>query len=130
MVCGEIDEREAQTPMKEDDVQRLRHIKTYCEDIDSAIERFGADYQIFINDKDFFNSVSMSIMQVGELSLGFSEEFKHDTQDQMPWAAMRGMRNLFAYSYVSMNKKDIWKTAVDDIPKLLLFCHEVIEQSC
>ena len=59
----------------------ILHIKTYCEDIGKSIQRFSADYKIFSADTDFFNSVSMSIMQIGELSLGLSDEFKNSTRE-------------------------------------------------
>jgi hypothetical protein len=47
------------------DIQHLQHIKTYCEDIAETITRFGGDYDTFAHDKDYFKSVSMSMMQIG-----------------------------------------------------------------
>lgn len=110
-------------------MQRIRHIKTYCEDIAETICRFGADYEMFASDKDYFNSVSMSVMQIGELSIGLSDEFKDSTKKQMQWGAIRGMRNLFAHAYAAMDKKAVWETAVNDIPGLLSFCDRIIEQN-
>lgn len=55
--------------MKDTDLQRIQHIKTYCEDIAETIARFGNDYNIFSFDRDYVNSVSMSMMQIGELSV-------------------------------------------------------------
>jgi uncharacterized protein with HEPN domain len=113
--------------MSSSDVQRIRHIKTYCEDIAESIARFGNDFDLFVHDKDYFNSVSMSIMQIGELSAGLSEEFRDATYDQMQWGAIRGMRNLFAHAYVSMNKEVVWASAIRDIPGMLKFCDRVLE---
>jgi len=62
--------------MNSADIQRIHHIKTYCEDIAETIERFGKDYDPFTRDRDYFNSVSMSMMQIGELSASLSDEFK------------------------------------------------------
>jgi len=95
--------------MNSGDMQRIFHIKTYCEDIAETIERFGRDYAIFTSDKDYFKSISMSMMQIGELSAGLSDDFRIETQDQMQWGAMKGMRNLFAHAYASMNKEVIWE---------------------
>ena len=42
---------------------------------------------------------------------------------------MKGMRNLVAHSYGSMNRRIIWETAVMDIPVLKRFCEEQIAAS-
>lgn len=112
--------------MKDSDLQRIQHMKTYCEDISDTIERFSEDYQIFESDKDYFNSVSMSIMQIGELSAGLSDEFKNATRHQIQWGALKGMRNLFAHAYISMNKSVVWESATRDIPSVLDFCDEIL----
>lgn len=114
--------------MKDSDFQRIAHIKTYCEDIAETINRFGKSYEIFSKDKDFFNSISMSLMQIGELSVSLSDKFKDQTKTQMQWGAIRGMRNLFAHAYAAMNKDAVWETAMNDIPGLLLFCERMIEK--
>jgi uncharacterized protein with HEPN domain len=68
----------------------------------------------------------MSIMQIGELVGGLSEEFKSATRSQMPWGMMKGMRNIFAHAYITIGKIDVWETASQDIPNLLRFCDSVI----
>ncbi|GHU68067.1 hypothetical protein AGMMS49983_20190 [Clostridia bacterium] len=90
--------------MKSSDIDRIQHIRSYCEDIATTIARYGADISVFKSDKDYFNSVSMSIFQIGELSLGLSDEFKEETNEQVLWSAMRGMWNYFAHGYASMDK--------------------------
>jgi len=114
--------------MKDSDLKRLIHIKSYCEDIADAINRFGADYDTFLNDIHYANSVSMSIMQIGELSSGLSEGFKGQTINQMQWSLMKSMRNMFAHAYASMNKEVIWETATQDIPALQEFCNKIVER--
>ncbi len=113
--------------MKDSDIQRIRHMKSYCEKIAKTINRFGAERKTFASDDDYANSVSMSIMQIGELSIGLSDEFKEKTKNQMQWGMIRGMRNLFAHTYASMDKDVIWEVASNDIPGLLLFCNGIIE---
>ena len=114
--------------MKEADLRRIMQIKTYCEDIADTITRFGMNYIAFENDRDFVNSVSMSIMQIGELSVSLSDSFKEESGATIQWNALKGIRNLFAHAYVSMNKAIIWQSAVGDIPELLKFCVKIIEQ--
>jgi len=115
--------------MKDTDLQRIQHIKTYCEDIAETVVRFGNDYNIFESDKDFINSVSMNMMQIGELSVGLSDAFKDATRHQIQWGALKGMRNLFAHAYISMNKSVIWESATRDVPAVLDFCVKIIEQN-
>ena len=115
--------------MKDSDLERIMHIKTYCDDIAQSISRFGADFEIFKNDKDYYNSVSMCIMQIGELSRGLSDDFKKKTSDKIPWGLVRSMRNMFAHTYHSMEKDTIWETATRDMPNLRLFCDEIIEDN-
>lgn len=114
--------------MNNSDLQRIEHIRVYCGDVAKTIARFGEDYDTFAADTDYLNSVSMSIMQIGELSVGLSDEFKKSTGAQMQWGAIRGMRNMYAHAYAKMDKAAIWQTATIDIPGLLKFCDKVIMQ--
>lgn len=114
--------------MDSPDIQRLRHIREYCRRIAATVERYGKDYDTFLSDGDYFDSVSMKIMQIGELAGGLSDEFREKTKAQMQWGAIRGMRNFFAHTYAAMDKKVIWDVAVLDIPGLLSFCDRIIER--
>ena len=80
------------------------------------------------NDTDYFYSISMSIMQIGELSSSLSDDFKEKTRSHMPWGLIKAMRNRFAHAYSIMGKDDIWETATQDIPTLLTFCNSIIDQ--
>ena len=111
------------------DMQRIYHMKAYCEKVAATIERYGCDFETFTSDGDYYDSVSMKIMQIGELSTGLTEEFRDETQDEIQWKAIRGMRNFFAHSYRKMNKKVIWAAATDDVPALLEFCKKILGQA-
>ena len=113
--------------MDKGDINKIRHIQRYCEDIGKTIERFGNSFETFSQDMDYCNSISMNIMQIGELSVGLSEVFKSNTQEQIPWGLIKGMRNHFAHGYAAMDMSDIWETAIHDIPHLLAFCESIIK---
>lgn len=115
--------------MKAPDVQRIEHMLDYCREIAETIERFGSDYDAFLSDKDYFKSISMSIMQIGELSAGLSDGFKKSTSAQIQWPLVKAMRNMFAHTYTSMDKGIIWETAWRDIPNLLEFCKNILAQN-
>jgi uncharacterized protein with HEPN domain len=115
--------------MASPDMQRIYHIRNYCDKIAATIERYGNDFEIFSVDGDYFDSVSMKLMQIGELSVGLSDEFRAETQGEIQWQAIRGMRNFFAHSYRKMNKQTIWEAATQDVPELLAFCNRKLEQA-
>jgi len=114
--------------MDSSDIQRIRHIREYCKRIAATVERYGENYDTFLSDGDYFDSVSMKIMQIGELAGGLSDKFRAETKDQMQWGAIRGMRNFFAHTYAAMDKKIVWDVAVQDIPGLLRFCDRAIKR--
>ena len=70
--------------MQKSDYLKLEHILVHCSDIANFIERFGTEYSVFVSDRLYFNAVSMSILQVGELANGLSEEFRKETASEMP----------------------------------------------
>lgn len=113
--------------MDNKDLQYLAHIRAHCQDIVMFIERFGNDFNVFTQDRAFFNAVAMSIMQIGELSNGLSDAFQEDTKDQMPWKDIRGMRNLLAHSYGEADESIVWDTAIQNIPELLDFCNSILK---
>jgi uncharacterized protein with HEPN domain len=101
------------------DLERLLKIIRYCIKISSTIERFGNSFEVFEENYDFFQSVSMSLQQIGELASTLSNSFKDSTRERISWGMIRGMRNRFAHGYDQMNKKQIWETATKDAPILL-----------
>ena len=106
----------------------LQHIKTHCNDIAGFIERFGKDFGIFTSDKAYFNAVSMGILQIGELSGCLSEEYRAKTCGTIPWSNIKGMRNIVAHDYGSVDEGLLWETATEDIPVLLAFCSAELER--
>lgn len=106
----------------------LQHIKSHCDDIGEFIRRFGKDYDIFTSDKAYFNAVSMGILQIGELAGSLSEEYHAKTSATIPWSNIKGMRNIVAHDYGSVDEGLLWETATEDIPILLAFCNSELER--
>jgi uncharacterized protein with HEPN domain len=59
----------------------IKHIIGHIENIINAQKRFGSDFKIFVSDKDYFNSVCMGLLQIGELARHLSTEFTTVTDD-------------------------------------------------
>lgn len=109
------------------DLQRLEHIRDYCDEIQRTIGRYGKSFEIFDGDPDYQRSVSFCILQIGELGGRLSPEFREATAGRIQWGPIKSMRNLVAHSYGSMSRDIIWETAVTDIPVLRAFCAEQLE---
>ncbi|MBQ9552130.1 MAG: DUF86 domain-containing protein [Clostridia bacterium] len=109
------------------DLQRLMLIRDYCTEILQTVNRYGDSFAAFSSDPDYQKSVSFSLLQIGELSGKLSESFRKETSELIPWAAIRGMRNLVAHNYGSVSRDLVWKTILEDIPVLLSFCENQIK---
>ena len=113
--------------MKKKTADILEHIRHYCIDVQETLERFWNDKAVFEMDKDFRNSICMSLLQIGELTGHLPEDFREATKATIYWPAIKGMRNLFAHNYGAMDIDRVWETAVEDIPMLLKFCNNTTE---
>jgi uncharacterized protein with HEPN domain len=111
--------------MAKSDIEIIKKMLTHCEDITTAVDRFGG-YENFCNDRHYYLSVSMAMMQIGELSKHLKTEFRKEYEESIPWRTMVGMRNLFAHHYHVMDKSEIWDTVQTKIPTLIEFCEKVI----
>jgi uncharacterized protein with HEPN domain len=108
-------------------IQALEHILKYTDDIVSAVQRFGNDFNTFRSDRDYYNFVSMSLLQIGELSTHLSDEFRRENSG-IQWGLIKGMRNHFAHGYSEMYAEEIWDAATRDVPGLRKFCRQILEE--
>ena len=114
--------------MRTTNEQILKHIIGYCEQVEKAVNRFGENSDIFMQDEVYQNAVSMPIMQIGELTKRFTPEFRAATEQKFHWKAIAGMRDRYAHGYLEMDAVKIWATATQDIPELRQQCEELLEQ--
>ncbi len=112
--------------MRTKNIDIVRHIESYCKDIENTVNRFGKDQNVFENDVDYRNSICMSLLQIGELTGHLSEEFREATKESVYWPAIKGMRNVFAHDYGAIDYNRVWDTVNEDIPLLLEFCQKTI----
>ena len=101
----------------------IEHIENVC----NAQKRFGNEYTIFVSDKDYFNSVCMSLLQIGELARHLTTEFTAAHAD-IPWRNIIGLRNVVVHGYGQLDTETVWSTLTDDIPELYQKC-KMIESS-
>lgn len=107
--------------MNNRDINILKHMLKYCDEISNTVERFGRNLDDFKNDNDYKDSLSMKIFQIGELANHLTDEYLEETKNEMNWNAIRGMRNRFAHGYGKMDLSKIFYTAIEDIPVIKAF---------
>lgn len=59
----------------------------------------------------------MCIIQIGELANRLSDETK-ESAPNIPWRAIKGMRNLHAHDYEKVDLEIVWNTLLEDVPVL------------
>lgn len=108
------------------DINIIKRIIEYSIEIQNTVEYFGDDFDLFNKNNIYRNAISMCILQIGELSGLLSEEFKN-SYTYIPWRNIKGMRNIIAHKYGSIDKVVVWEAIKEDIPNLLKFCLEILE---
>ena len=110
---------------KERDMSIIEKIHEYCTQIDDTHERFNDSYDQFHSDFIYRNAICLCLLQIGELSSKLSDEFKESNND-IPWRAIRGMRNMVAHEYGHIDIPTLWNTAHKYILELKSFCETVL----
>ena len=111
----------------ERDQSVLRHIVRYCDQIDATVERFGRDEAVFTSDIVYQNAVALCLLQIGELTGRLSEGYRN-AHSEMPWRQIRGLRNIIAHNYGSIDAETTWEIVEADIPALRHFCEHALCQ--
>jgi uncharacterized protein with HEPN domain len=109
------------------DFDIIKRVLSYSNEISDTIRRFGDSFDILAHDKDYYKSISMSLMQIGELTTHLSDEFRSENKG-IQWGLIKGMRNHVAHDYARMSVEEVWDTATKDIPGLTQYCAEWIKQ--
>lgn len=105
------------------DLQRVVKIRDYCLDIQEDVKRFGESFEVFSADTTYQKAIAFSVLQIGELATGLSEEFRNATKEQVQWHLVRGMRNTIVHDYGKIELDKVWETVMNDIPALKDFCN-------
>ncbi len=105
----------------ERDLSILRHIVSYCEQIEQTVGFFGNDAKIFTENKIYRNAAALCILQIGELVGNLTEDFRKE-HPAVPWRQIKAMRNIVAHNYGSVDPETTWEIITGDIPGLKKYC--------
>ena len=104
----------------------LRHIVTYCDQIELTIQRFGGG-DVFQSDPIYRNAAALCILQIGELVGNLPDEFRAQYPG-VPWRQIKAMRNIVAHRYGTVDPEITWEIIQEDIPTLKAYCQRIIEE--
>jgi len=103
--------------MKSEDRDVLERIIKYCEDVEALLAEYGNDFEMYRDRISFQYSCNMCIIQIGELVGRLSDEFITE-HNEVPWYAIKAMRNLHAHDYERVDLSIVWDTLTNEIPEL------------
>ncbi len=101
--------------MKDRDREVLKKMIKYCSDI------------VYKTDISFQYACNMCIIQIGELVSRLSYEFL-ELYNEIPWHAIKAMRNLHAHDYDRVDLSIVWNTLNEDIPYLKKQLEEILDK--
>lgn len=99
-----------------------REYRDYLNDIadaiaDAAAFTEGMTFEDFLADRKTIHAVTRCLEIIGEAANNVPDHVR-DMSPEIPWAAIRGMRNRIAHEYFGVDNKVVWETVQRDLPKL------------
>lgn len=113
--------------MNDRDRELLQKLIKYCDDIEFLMKKYFSDFHSYKEDISFQYSCNMCIIQIGELVSRLSDDFT-EMHPQIPWHAIKAMRNLHAHDYERVDLTIVWNTLIEDIPVLEKNLKQLLEQ--
>ena len=93
--------------------------------------KHARDFITGVSEPDFYEntekqySVCLALLQIGEMVSLLPESFL-DKHQEIPWRGIKGLRNIIAHNYSSIDDKLIWQYVSRDIPVLIADLEAVI----
>jgi uncharacterized protein with HEPN domain len=104
------------------DLNRLEHMIDACEKI---IRFTDVDYNVYETSDEKQAAVARYYEVLGEAANKISDALKSQYSD-VPWKVATALRNILIHDYVKVDYSELWKTAKEDIPQLLLQLKRII----
>lgn len=77
----------------------------------------GKDYSSFSADSQLVEACVFNLSQMGELAGKLDDSFL-EAHSNIPWRAMRGLRNRIVHDYDGVNLRLVWDVIEGDLPEL------------
>ena len=93
----------------------MEDIIEYSDNVTMLIE--GYSFEKLLADKRTYYSVMKNVEVVGEAAYMLTKAFKKG-HPATPWKFVQGMRHVLAHDYATIDDRELYSTAVNDIPVL------------
>jgi uncharacterized protein with HEPN domain len=87
----------------------------------------GLAYDDFKSDSMRVDAVIRNFEIIGEAANNISLACQNQ-YPQIPWREMVGMRNRIVHAYFEVDLDVVWQVIIDDLPKLLRFVNQSIQE--
>lgn len=94
---------------------RIRDIRTAIRTIQKHVA--GLDQAAFEADELRRQAVYYNLMVIGEACDRLPEDMKDALRD-IPWREIKDFRNVLAHAYFALRDEVVWRTVIDELPKL------------
>ena len=78
----------------------------------------GYTFEALVSDKRTYYSVMKNVEVVGEAAYMLTKSFKK-AHPATPWKFVQGMRHVLVHDYANIDDRELYNTAVNDMPILL-----------
>jgi uncharacterized protein with HEPN domain len=75
------------------------------------------DVESFIADEILKRAVTMSLINIGELTNALTEDFRAENPD-IKWNLLRRTRDKVAHHYIDLDPRITWQTVTESVPEL------------
>ena len=103
------------------DLEILRKIVKYCDDIEYFIQLYGSDESGFHDNLSLQYGCVFSLSQIGEYVKKLSSEFTEDHRET-DWRGIAGLRNLIVHNYEGVDVLRVRSTILNKVPALKEDC--------
>ena len=92
----------------------IKKMIKYCDKILDICKNENLTKEKYMSSDIIQLAIDMCIFQLTELSIHLDDDFKLKHLD-IPWAQIKGMRNIHAHEYDKIDRNLIWNTISRDI---------------
>ena len=112
--------------MNDRDLSLLKIVLKFSRELEENIAKHNLDYDKFVSDKMYTNSIAMSVFQVAEYVGKVSNETKIKYSN-IRWRPISGLRNRIAHGYDGIDFEYIWLAATESILELKIQLEKILK---
>lgn len=110
------------------DILLIRSMHKYITDTERFASELEMSFEKFSADDKSKYAINMCLLQIGELVIKLSDEFKLK-HDGVPWRKIAAFRHRAAHAYEELKITIVWQIAVEDIPLLKTFVEAILNET-